>query len=481
MNTTILSKIKSDKILSRIAAQFSDKDIYAVGGTVRDYYMGKSPLDRDLIIVGMDAREFALKVHELFNSAFVPLDEENKIYRIVLKDGLSKHNPEIIDITNPIENSLERDLMRRDLTINSIAVNIRSGEVIDLCGGIADIKNKNLDYIDENNFVDDPLRLLRVYRFQAALGFELSPETINAVCKYSGLIKRPAKERILYELMKLFDGKYSAKALLNMNKTWLLEEIFPVVLELKQVPPNSHHHLDLLHHSIETVNQIQILYDEADELIQTHLNRIDFGGFSRLAHLKFAGFLHDIGKFSIWTIDKDTGRHRFIKHDDVGAKLVKPILKDLSCSNKQIGYISEMIKNHIYPSCLMQDPNVNEKAMMRYLRKLGDNVIDNIILAKADRLSARGELITDEIIAHNLNNLDRLLALYFNSIEELKPLPKLLDGNEVIDILNIKQGPMLGNILKALHEAQLNGDVMTKEQAIEFIKNFALKNRNDRI
>ncbi len=471
MNTTILAKIKSDKILSQISALFPDNTIYAVGGTVRDYYMGKTPLDRDLIVTDLDAKDFALKIHdELFNSAFVPLDEQNKIYRIVLKDSADKHSPEMIDVTNPIENSLERDLMRRDLTINSIAVNIRSGEVLDLCGGIADIKNKCLNYIDEQNFVDDPLRLLRVYRFQASLGFELSPETIDAICRFAHLINKPAKERVLYELMKLFDGKFSAKALLNMNKTWLLEEIFPVVIELKQVPPNSHHHLDLLHHSIETVKQIQLLYDDAGEPIKNHLNRVDFGGFSRLAHLKLAAFLHDIGKFSTWTIDKDTGRHRFIKHDDAGAKLVKPILKDLSCSNKQICYVADMIKNHIYPSCLMQEPNVNEKAMFRYLRKLGDNVIDNIILAKADRLSARGPLITDEIIMQNLSNLDRLLELYFNSLDELKPLPKLLDGNEVIDILHIKQGPLLGKILNALHDAQLNGDVKSKEQAVEFIK-----------
>mgnify|MGYP002627190969 CR=1 FL=1 len=184
--------------------------------------------------------------------------------------------------------------------------------------------------------------------------------------------------------------------------------------------------------------------------------------------------MHDIGKFSTWTVDKDTGRHRFIKHDDVGSKLVKPILKNLTCSNKQIDYISEMIKNHIYPSSLMQEDTVNEKAMLRYCRKLGDNVADNIILAQADRLSARGEIITDEVVEKNISGLNRLLNFYFNSLEELKPLPKLLNGKEIMEILNIKQSPKLGEIISALNEAQLNSEVITRDDAVNFVKNYKL-------
>ena len=471
MNTTILNQIRQDKIISKIAEEFPDNKIYIVGGTVRDIYLGEKSYDRDIIVCDADAKEFAIKLHNIFDSAYVPLDEENHIYRIVLHEKEDENHQSMIDITNPLGGNIEQDLQRRDLTINAIAVDIHSGDILDLFGGISDLKNKTLNYIEESNFVDDPLRLLRVYRFQALLGFELSAETISAVCKYTGLINKPAKERINYELMKLFSGKYSANALLNMNKTWLLEEIFPVVKELKQVPPNTHHHLDLLHHSIETVKQIQFIYENSEEKVKAHLDKVDFGGFSRLAHLKLAGFLHDIGKFSTWTIDKNTGRHRFIKHDDAGAKLVKPILKNLCFSNKQITYISEMIKNHIYPSQLMTSQDVNEKAMTRYLRKLEDNVIDNIILAKADRLSARGKVITDEIIESNIRNLDKLLEFYFSSLETLAPLPKLLDGNDVMQILNIKPSPKLGEILNTLHEAQLNGEVNTKEEAVAYIKN----------
>lgn len=468
MNTLIKDKITSDKILSKITAA-CENEIYIVGGTVRDFLTGKESLDRDIIVSDEDARDFALKIQPLFDAAFVPLDEVNRIYRLVLPDKIN-----YIDITNPIEGSLHKDLMRRDLTINAVAVNVRTAEVIDLCGGVADIQNRTINYINEQNFEDDPLRLLRVYRFQATLGFELTPETIHAVCKLVKLIHKPAVERIVHELILLFGGKYADKALLNMNKTWLLEELFPVVRELKQVPPNTHHHLDLFHHSIETVRQIQLVYDHSSDEVKEHMDKIDFGGATRLAHLKLAGFLHDIGKFSTWTIEEETGRHRFIKHDDVGAKMSVPLLKKMNFSNKQIEYVSSMIRNHIYPSQVMAAPEINDKILMRYVRKMEDNSIDAIILAQADRLSARGEVITDEIVEKNISSLNQLLKFYLSIRDTLEPLPILLDGNEVMQILNIKPSKKLGEILNALHEAQLSGDITTKEQAVEFIKSMPM-------
>lgn len=458
MNITI-----NDEILSNIKENF-DNEIFLVGGSVRDYFMGLKSSDRDIIVMDEDARIFSLKLADFFNATFIPLDEENKIYRLVMPDKTN-----YIDVTNPVGGTLEKDLMRRDLTINAIALNLNTLEVVDLVGGLADIKNKCINYINELNFVDDPLRLLRVYRFQALYGFKLSSETINAVCKYSDLISKPAVERINYEILKLFSGKYAHVALENMNKTWILEKLFPFVDELKKVPPNSHHHLDLLHHSIETVKQIEEIYEKSSIEVKEHMDRVDFGGFSRLAHLKFTGFLHDIGKFSTWTIEED--RHRFIKHDDVGSKMASKFLKDKHFSNKQIDYLSLMIKNHIYPSQVVSAPELTEKVMMRFVRKMELNSIDNIILAMADRLSARGPEITDDIVENNVNLLNKLLKFYLDVRETLKPLPILLTGNDIMEILNIKPSPKLGQIMSALHDAQMSGDVLTREQAVEFINN----------
>lgn len=466
---TLTNKIQKDSILNNLAS-FFDNEIYVVGGTVRDFLMGKISYDRDLIVVDEDAKSFSQKVAEFLDGVFIPLDEENKIYRIVLKD---KKN--FLDITNPIGGNLEEDIMRRDITINAIAVNIKTGEIPSFCEfGIQDIQNKIIREIKEENFTDDPLRMLRVYRFYANLGFEISPELINITKKHASLINKPAKERIEYELMKLFDGEFAAQALLKMDESEILEIIFPFVKELKQVPPNLHHHLNLFNHSIETVNQVQKFYEISPKEVQEHLKKVDFGGFSRLAHLKLAALMHDIGKFSTWTIEPDTGRHRFIKHEDVGAKLAIPILKKMCFSNKQIDYISYIIKKHMYPTAVVSAPELNDKVMMRYVRKSADNAIDTIIIAKADRVSAQGPEITKELVEENITLLDKLLQFYLNTKETLAPLPKLIDGREVMSILNINPSPVLGKILNELHEAQISGDILTKDDAVRFIKSIPL-------
>ena len=477
--------IKDDFILKNI------HEGYLVGGYVRDFVLAVEngnnifTSDRDIVIKG--AEEFAQKLAKEFDATFITLDSENKIYRLVLKD---KKN--YLDIAEMCGDNIEADLLRRDFTINAIAYDLKEEKFIDITGGIDDIKNHVIRGIKEENFIDDPLRILRAFRFMATTGFVIQEELEKIVVKHKNLLHLPSKERIQDEVMKLFGGKYTSTVLLKMLDTGVLEIIFPCVKDIKKIPPNTHHHLDLIHHVIETVKQIELQYESSDGEIKEHLDKIDFGGYPRINHLKLAGFLHDIGKPSTWTLEEDgktiwshtSGtdypknkqyRHRFIKHELVGEKIVKPMLKDLKFSNKQIEYISSMIRYHIYPSNVIVSPNLDNKVMMRYVRKMEENVIDNIILAKADRLSAQGEAVTKEMVENNLNGLTKLLNFYLEVKPTLKPLPKLLDGEEIMQILGIQQSPILGKIINELHEAQLNEEVNTKEEAIEFIKHFSSK------
>ena len=470
--------IKDDFILKNI------NEGYLVGGMVRDFLLGNGlAKDRDIAMKG--AEEFAKRLVNKLDATLITLDNENKIYRIVLKD---KEN--YLDISELCGNTIEEDLLRRDFTINAIAYDLKEEKFIDVTGGIEDIKNKCLRSIKEENFIDDPLRILRAYRFMATTGFGADIELEKTLIKHKNLILKPARERVHDEIMKLFGGRYTSKTLLKMLDDKILELIFPCVNDIKKVPSNTHHHLDLIHHVIETVNQIEQQYAIAENEVINHLNQIDFGGYPRINHLKLAGFLHDIGKPSTWTIEEDKKtiwsvqdgteypkdkpyRHRFIKHDLEGAKLVKPLLKELKFSNKQIEYISDLIRNHIYPSSIISAPNLDNKVLMRYVRKMGENSIDNIILAKADRLSAQGVDVTKEMTKANINGLNMLLKFYIEIKPTLKPLPKLIDGNEIMKILNIKQSPILGKIINELHEAQLNGEVNTKEEAVKFIKRYS--------
>lgn len=462
-----MDKLRDNKVLKLIKPYLAGKRAYLVGGFLRDIYMNTESHDIDLIILDSDIKEFSQELADKINAYFIELDSENLIYRLVLEDKIN-----YIDIAKPIENNFEKDILRRDLTINAIAYDINEDKIIDLTGGIDDIKNGIIKGISEKNFEDDALRLLRIYRFCATTGFEISAKLIEITKKYSSLIKKTAKERINNELMKMFEGKYTDKALLKMEEAGLLTEIIPIYNEVKKIPSNTHHHLDLIHHLIETVRQIQIIYENQEERVKKYLDTYTFGAVKRLAYLKFAGFLHDIGKPSCWTIEEETQRHRFIKHDEIGSELCVEILRDLKFSKKQIEYIKKLIKYHIYPSSMVCAPDVNEKAYMRFYRKMENSVIDVIILAMADRLSARGIMVTNEMVENNINSLSELLNNYFQIMDTLKPLPKLLDGRDIMEILQIEPSPKLGEIIKELKEAQLSGEVTTKEEGIKFIKKY---------
>jgi putative nucleotidyltransferase with HDIG domain len=457
----VIEKIKNDEIIKKIIDFSKNTEVYVVGGCVRDCFLGAKNFDKDLVVE--NSRDFAVGLAEVLDGKFIPLDEEFKIYRIILKDKIT-----CIDIAAPIGGSIQADLLRRDLTINSIAVNLKTFELLDIAGGISDLENKKINMISEENIIDDPLRILRAYRFAATLGFDIEENFARIIEKHATEISKPAQERVNYELLKLFGGDFASQILLDMDAAGLLEVLFPVINELKKVPKNAHHHLDLFHHSIETVRQLELIYQKSEKRVIEHMNCADFGGATRIAHLKLAAFLHDIGKFSTWSIDED-GRHRFIKHNDVGAKMAEKILRKSKFSKKQIEYISKMIKFHIYPSNVIAAPNLTEKVYMRFVRKMDADAVDIILLAQADRLSARGVEITQKIVDDNINGLANLMTFYLDVKESLKPLPKLLTGNDIMNIFKLPPSPKLGEVINELKEAQISGDVNTKEEAIAYV------------
>ncbi len=466
----IIEKIENDIVLKQITPFLKDVEAYLVGGYIRDLLLGKESFDRDIVLVCDNIETFTKNIADRINATFIELDRKWGIYRLVLED---KKN--YVDFARAVENDIEKDILRRDLTINAVAYNLNTKEFYDPTNGICAIKNKKIEGISEQNFIDDPLRLLRAFRFQSSLGFEMNEITFEQVKRHKNLILEPAKERVNVELMKLFEGENTADTLKKMDSCAFLSLIFPFVEELKKIPKNTHHHLDLFNHSIETVYQVEKLFGNIPFEAQELLNTVPYGTVKRIAYLKLGAFLHDIGKPKTWTIDEITKRHRFIRHDSVGAEIVSPILKELKFSKKQISYIKTLIRYHIYPSNVNLN---NEKSVMKFLRKLEDITVDIILLAMSDRMSARGVDITDEVIEENINHLNVLLKRYFESLEQIKPLPKLVDGNEIMKILNIKPSPILGKVVAMLRVAQEDGEINTKDEAVAYIKNIVLDNLN---
>jgi tRNA nucleotidyltransferase/poly(A) polymerase len=183
--------------------------------------------------------------------------------------------------------------------------------------------------------------------------------------------------------------------------------------------------------------------------------------------------LHDAGKPATWTIDEN-GRHRFIKHDEVGAEQVFELLKRLKFSKNAISYMTALIRHHLYPSQLIREglDRISDKALMRFFRRITDNTPDLLLLALCDRLSARGPNITPEMIEKNMLGTQILLEKYETAGQEAIDLPRLVGGNDVMELLGIPRCPKVGKVLGALKEAQIAGDINTRDEALEFIKNF---------
>ncbi len=434
-----------DSLIEKIKPYIKNYDSYLVGGYLRDLLSGEISPDRDIAIKCDNLAKLTKKIADELNGTFVELDPVNEIYRVVFGN-------DYIDFAKLLNNNLIDDIKRRDFTINAITYDINNEKFVDITGGKKDFEEKIIRTYKISNLSDDPLRTLRAIRFQAKLGFRIDDEIINYIKENNSLILNVAPERIHQELIKTFEGKFLINALFSMDETGLLDVIFPFFKDIKKIPSNSHHHLDLFHHLIETTKNIRINKPE----------------------LKLAAFIHDLAKPDCWTIEKDTGRHRFIGHDELGAKKVVPFLKKLKFSNKEIEYISKMVQFHIYPSALMKDENVTERAIIRFIRKIGDDTLDLLELARADRLSARGPAVSDEMIEVNLSNLEKLKEKYFEISPKLKEMPKLVDGNEIMQILNLKPSPKLKEIIDEIKELQLEGKINTKEDAINFLKNYKL-------
>lgn len=465
MDNLILKKLNKDEILKKVIKNTPDSaDIYLVGGYLRDALINKDSFDRDIIVDNISSYDFANLVGNIFKVKPILLDKENQIYRLVLQN-----KKDFFDITKVNGENLFDDLKSRDLTINSLAINLKTFEIIDNCGTLNDFKNKIIKTTNLENMSADPLRMLRVFRFASNLGFKIDRTLFDYINKNAHLIHNVSKERIICEILKFFEGKYSNIAFLDLQYNQILNEIFPFVDELKKVPPNLHHHLCLFHHSIETSNKIQEFYDNSKSDIKAHFDEIFGSNISRLGHIKLAGFLHDIGKPKTWVIEEDTKRHRFIKHDEVGSEIVGPYLANLKFPKKTITYIKKMIKYHIYPSSLMSGVDVSTKAINRFYRKMDEDTLDVIILAKADRKSALGVEITEDIVKNNIKNLTKLERGWFEFCQINKEIPKLLNGLEIMELLKLDSPKKLSNIIKKLHNAQYDGIVNTKDEAIEFL------------
>jgi poly(A) polymerase len=470
-------------LLTQLADLLKSQNTHAwlVGGFVRDELLGRDTADID-IAIDTDITKIAPLLADALQGKFVLLDEVNRIGRIIIKDWT-------IDLAS-FTGKIEKDLARRDFTINAMAVDlhqltaadVQHNNLIDPFGGRLDLDRGIIKMVSGTVFNDDPVRLLRAVRLAEELDFSVERKTQAEIIRSAELIAAVPGERVREELLRLLDASHGGQVFADMDKLGLLTALIPELLALKGVEQPKEHHWDVFGHSVNTVSTVDFIlhwgvWDYQNTAVLAlvpwtsaraqYFDRPVSGGSTRRSLLKLAALLHDISKPQTKAVD-DNGRLRFLGHPETGAEVVAGILERLRFSTKEIKLVSTMVKYHLRPTQMSQDAMPTSRAIYRYFRDTGDAGIDTLYLSLADHLAARGPgLLKNQWEYHT-----RLVAYVLQEhLRQKKAAPaKLVDGNDLINLFGMKPGAAMGELLESIHEAQAAGELTDREAALEWVR-----------
>ncbi|MGB9807168.1 MAG: CCA tRNA nucleotidyltransferase [Thermosulfidibacteraceae bacterium] len=429
------------------------KEIYIVGGAVRDYLLSRDTKDIDIVI-----KENPLDL--IKNKHFIVLDEELGIYRVFHKDFT-------IDVCKLQGEDIEEDLGKRDFTINAIAYDVKRRNFIDPHGGIEDIKKKVIRTISEENLKNDPIRLLRAFRFWLNLRLKLDRETLVKIIEHKSLINQVAKERIKEELVKIINNKHSFRAIKLLYKTSLLKEIIQELKEAEMLESGKLYGDTLAEHLIYSYLFAEELLNNLEKLIPRNLMEMleeeTESHLTKKTLIKLGALLHDIGKPRTFMIRDSVAT--FWGHDRIGSKMTKDILKNLRFSSKTAKFVSKLVESHMRLHLLARAGTITERAKGRFSRELDIDGIAVIIVTLADSLASSGKSGFNYLLPYATEMIDFYIRLTERS-ELKKPL---LDGYEIMELLNIGPGPRVGEAIRKLLDAQTEGIVTNKEEAKRFL------------
>lgn len=432
-------------------------EAYIVGGCVRDLLMGREPKDWDITTKARPEEILKIfpeaKYENKFGTVLVPIKENGKTKEVVeattyrSEQGYSdrRHPDKVI-----FEESLEKDLARRDFTINAMAIRvlavgseitdikkeIEKGklELVDLFGGEKDIKKKIIRAVGEpvDRFREDALRMMRAVRLACELDFSLEPKTERAIKKMAGSIKFIANERIRDELVKILSSEAPDKGILMLQRCKLLNYIIPELAQTKGVKQNRHHIYDVFKHSVLSLK---------------HCPNKDW-------RVRLAALLHDIGKPKTKKIIN--GEATFYNHELLGAKMARRIMRRLKFANDDIAKVTNLIYNHMF---YYNVGEVTAASVRRLLRKVGpENINDLIDLRVADRLGSG----VPKAKPYKLRHLEYMIKKVQKDPISVKMLK--INGHDLMDLLGVKPGPKIGAILDVLlAEVIENPKLNTKE------------------
>jgi poly(A) polymerase len=482
--------LRESKILQAVhrLSQKREKEVYLVGGTIRDLLLER-PWGRDLdFVTSGEASNLAKDLATEAGGQAFSLNDSFGTWRVVLKRGKSRTE---VDFSPMQGINILEDLRQRDFTVNSMGMDLEeifhqeTPSLIDPLDGLSDLHKKVLRANSEDSLGQDPLRMLRAFRFSATLRLKIEEETLEMIQRNKRHILRSAWERIRSEFFTGLNGTRAGRFFRGLHQSGLLEEIFPEIKEWGSLDQGNHHDFSLLEHSFRTVEagefifrHFQNFYPSYGKLLAQHFSEVVEEAVSRRALFKFVAFFHDSGKPESRSVNPEgLPIVRFLDHDQQGQRINIAIAQRMKLSRKSIRILSELTRQHMRILSLSKTEKVTPRALYRFFRDLGKVGIDAAFLALADSLGSRKILLGGPWLKELPSDIkrvkevaDELLSYYYEEFS-LKPVRPFLDGREIMEAFGLSQGEKVGTLLARLREAEITGMVRTKEEALEFLKN----------
>ncbi len=460
--------------------------VYLVGGAVRDAMRGKATHDLDFV-VPKNAIALAFKIANKIGKPAYILDRERDAGRVMLQEAQT-----MLDFTCFRGEDLYADLADRDFTINAMALPataVTTASIIDPFNGLTDLAAKQIRLVRPDALEQDPIRALRAVRQGLSYGFQLSDDTKTAVITAAPSLHKTSTERMRDELIKLLETAVPDQAIEQMAELELLPQLLPEIAELAGIEQSPPHHEPALAHTIsvlrwlvlvetavvdqqpvanKALSEIQSQFSEFHEGLQAHVDRDMGGGLNGRLLLRLAGVFHDVGKKASQTIE-ESGRIRFLGHDAVGAALAAARLRTLAFNNRAIKQVETAVANHMRPLQLAQTgKRPSRRAIYRYFLSTEETGLDIGLLSLADHL-ATFDGTGDETQWQNLISVvTELFRHYFEQYAETVAPEPLINGRDLMQLLEIPAGPELGRLLRLVQEAQAAGELTTREEALAF-------------
>ena len=460
-----LRGIAESSVVRPIAEAFEAEghEFALVGGPVRDALLGRPVTDLDFTTSASPDETRAIldrltksvwDVGRAFGTIAARVRGENVEITTYRADSYrdDSRKPEV-----EFGDSIEGDLVRRDFTVNALALMLPSQRLVDVSGGIEDLFAGRLmtPSSPEISFTDDPLRMMRAARFASQLGFEVAPEVRGAMAEFAERLDIVSAERIRDELVKLLSTADPVPGIRLLVETGLAVRFLPELTALVETQDDHGRHKDVYEHSLTVLRQAIELESRRDHAAAPDIV------------LRLAALLHDIGKPATRRFER--GGVTFHHHDVVGAKLARKRLRELRFDNDTVKRVSRLVELHLR-FFGYSDQQWTDAAVRRYVRDAGDELEQLHILTRAD-VTTRNRRKAERL-EHAYDDIERRIAELAEA-EELAAVRPELDGERIMAVLGVPPGPIVGRAYKFLLELRLDEGPIGEEAAEARLREWA--------